>query len=44
MNKRYTLYKNLAPMLKGGVILKVTKPECIKIQEKNGRTTAQPLF
>lgn len=33
MNERYNLNKNLAEMLKGGVIMDVTNPEQAKIAE-----------
>lgn len=33
MNDRYELNKNLAQMLKGGVIMDVTTPEQVKIAE-----------
>jgi pyridoxal 5'-phosphate synthase pdxS subunit len=33
MNERYTLNKELAQMLKGGVIMDVTTPEQAKIAE-----------
>ena len=36
MNKRYELNKNLAQMLKGGVIMDVTTPEQAKIAEEAG--------
>ncbi len=36
-NDRYELNKNLAQMLKGGVIMDVTTPEQAKIAEEAGR-------
>ena len=35
-NKRYELNKNLAQMLKGGVIMDVTTPEQAKIAKEAG--------
>ena len=35
-NERYTLNKQLAQMLKGGVIMDVTTPEQAKLQRKQG--------
>ena len=34
MNERYNLNKNLAEMLKGGVIMDVTNPEQAKIAKR----------
>ena len=36
MNKRYELNKELAQMLKGGVIMDVTTPEQAKIAQEAG--------
>lgn len=43
MNKRYGLNKNLAQMLKGGVIMDVTTPEEAKIAEKAGACAVMAL-
>lgn len=42
-NKRYTLNKNLAQMLKGGVIMDVTTPEQAKIAESAGACAVMAL-
>lgn len=43
MNERYTLNKNLAQMLKGGVIMDVTNPEEAKIAEEAGACAVMAL-
>lgn len=43
MNKRYDLNKNLAQMLKGGVIMDVTTPEQAKIAEEAGACAVMAL-
>lgn len=43
MNNRYTLNKNLAQMLKGGVIMDVTTPEQAKIAEEAGACAVMAL-
>lgn len=43
MNKRYELNKNLAEMLKGGVIMDVMNPEQAKIAEKAGACAVMAL-
>lgn len=43
MNSRYELNKNLAQMLKGGVIMDVTTPEQAKIAEKAGACAVMAL-
>jgi pyridoxal 5'-phosphate synthase pdxS subunit len=43
MNNRYELNKNLAQMLKGGVIMDVTTPEQAKIAEKAGACAVMAL-
>ncbi|WP_077610944.1 pyridoxal 5'-phosphate synthase lyase subunit PdxS [Clostridium sp. Marseille-P2415] len=43
MNKRYDLNKNLAQMLKGGVIMDVTTPEQAKIAEQAGACAVMAL-
>lgn len=43
MNNRYTLNKNLAQMLKGGVIMDVTTPEEAKIAEEAGACAVMAL-
>ena len=43
MNDRYELNKNLAQMLKGGVIMDVTTPEQAKIAEKAASSWTSPL-
>lgn len=43
MNKRYELNKNLAQMLKGGVIMDVTTPEEAKIAEEAGACAVMAL-
>lgn len=43
MNKRYELNKNLAQMLKGGVIMDVTTPEQAKIAEEAGACAVMAL-
>ncbi|WP_069650265.1 pyridoxal 5'-phosphate synthase lyase subunit PdxS [Caloranaerobacter ferrireducens] len=43
MNKRYELNKNLAQMLKGGVIMDVTNPEQARIAEKAGAVAVMAL-
>ena len=42
-NKRYGLNKNLAQMLKGGVIMDVTTPEQAKIAEAAGACAVMAL-
>ncbi len=42
-NERYTLNKNLAQMLKGGVIMDVTTPEQARIAEKAGACAVMAL-
>ena len=42
-NERYTLNKNLAQMLKGGVIMDVTTPEQAKIAEEAGACAVMAL-
>ena len=42
-NERYELNKNLAQMLKGGVIMDVTTPEQAKIAEAAGACAVMPL-
>jgi len=43
MNQRYELNKNLAQMLKGGVIMDVTNPEQAKIAEEAGACAVMAL-
>ena len=43
MNDRYELNKNLAQMLKGGVIMDVTTPEQAKIAEQAGAAAVMAL-
>ena len=43
MNKRYELNKELAQMLKGGVIMDVTTPEQAKIAEEAGACAVMAL-
>lgn len=43
MNERYTLNKNLAQMLKGGVIMDVTSPDQAKIAEEAGACAVMAL-
>lgn len=43
MNKRYELNKNLAQMLKGGVIMDVTNPQEAKIAEEAGAVAVMAL-
>ena len=43
MNNRYELNKNLAQMLKGGVIMDVTTPEQAKIAEDAGACAVMAL-
>ena len=43
MNNRYELNKNLAQMLKGGVIMDVTTPEQAKIAEEAGACAVMAL-
>ena len=43
MNSRYILNKNLAQMLKGGVIMDVTTPEEAKIAEEAGACAVMAL-
>ena len=43
MNNRYQLNKNLAQMLKGGVIMDVTTPEQAKIAEESGACAVMAL-
>ena len=43
MNKRYELNKNLAQMLKGGVIMDVTTPEQARIAEEAGACAVMAL-
>ena len=43
MNERYNLNKNLAEMLKGGVIMDVTNPEQAKIAEEAGACAVTAL-
>jgi len=43
MTKRYELNKNLAQMLKGGVIMDVTTPEEAKIAEEAGACAVMAL-
>ena len=43
MNERYNLNKNLAEMLKGGVIMDVTNPEQAKIAEEAGACAVMAL-
>ena len=43
MNERYNLNKNLAAMLKGGVIMDVTNPEQAKIAEEAGACAVMAL-
>ena len=43
MNERYNLNKNLAEMLKGGVIMDVTNPEQAKIAEESGACAVMAL-
>jgi len=43
MNERYELNKNLAQMLKGGVIMDVTTPEQAEIAEKAGAVAVMAL-
>ena len=42
--KQYELNKNLAQMLKGGVIMDVTTPEQAKIAEEAGASTYSVLI
>ena len=42
-NERYELNKNLAQMLKGGVIMDVTSPEQAKIAEQAGAVAVMAL-
>lgn len=42
-NKRYELNKELAQMLKGGVIMDVTTPEQAKIAEEAGACAVMAL-
>ena len=42
-NERYELNKNLAQMLKGGVIMDVTTPEQAKIAERAGAVAVMAL-
>ncbi len=42
-NERYELNKNLAQMLKGGVIMDVTTPEQAKIAEAAGACAVMAL-
>ena len=42
-NERYELNKNLAQMLKGGVIMDVTTPEQAKIAEQAGAVAVMAL-
>ena len=42
-NKRFELNKNLAQMLKGGVIMDVTTPEQAKIAEAAGACAVMAL-
>ena len=43
MNKRYELNKELAQMLKGGVIMDVTTPEQAKIAQEAGAASWTPF-
>ena len=43
MSKQYELNKNLAQMLKGGVIMDVTTPEQAKIAEAAGACAVMAL-
>ncbi len=43
MEKRYKLNKNLAQMLKGGVIMDVVNPEQAKIAEQAGAVAVMAL-
>mgnify|MGYP000178782654 CR=1 FL=1 len=43
MNNRYTLNKNLAQMLKGGVIMDVTNVEQAKIAQEAGAVAVMAL-
>ena len=43
MNKRYELNKELAQMLKGGVIMDVTTPEQAKIAQEAGACAVMAL-
>jgi pyridoxal 5'-phosphate synthase pdxS subunit len=43
MNERYELNKNLAQMLKGGVIMDVTSPEQARIAENAGACAVMAL-
>ncbi len=43
MNERYELNKNLAQMLKGGVIMDVTNTEQVKIAEEAGAVAVMAL-
>ncbi len=43
MEKRYELNKNLAQMLKGGVIMDVVNPEQAKIAEEAGAVAVMAL-
>ena len=43
MSSRYELNKNLAQMLKGGVIMDVTTPEQAKIAEEAGACAVMAL-
>lgn len=43
MNERYNLNKNLAEMLKGGVIMDVTNSEQAKIAEEAGACAVMAL-
>ncbi|MGB4658184.1 MAG: pyridoxal 5'-phosphate synthase lyase subunit PdxS, partial [Mobilitalea sp.] len=43
MNQRYEINKNLAQMLKGGVIMDVTTPEQAKIAEEAGACAVMAL-
>ena len=43
MKERYNLNKNLAEMLKGGVIMDVTNPEQAKIAEEAGACAVMAL-
>lgn len=43
VNKRFELNKNLAQMLKGGVIMDVTTPEQAKIAEAAGACAVMAL-
>jgi len=43
VNERYELNKNLAQMLKGGVIMDVTSPKEAEIAEKAGAVAVMAL-